>query len=483
MSTTGHSDTRAGTGGPPVVPSGHLVATCASADWARQATLLELGRRTLASVDVSALLTDAAEFAVEMLGADLAVVGELMAGKESLQIRMVAPARADRAEGTPPRHVPLSAKGSLAVSALHAGAPQMTRDLAGESRYRDPLLEELGVRAGLTVPLQEEGQSLGTLGLYWKQKRELAPEDVALVETIACLLSLSLSRARAQAAVDCEQAVAAAVLDMIDDPVIVLDARGHVLVVNWACSQATGRKTKRVRGKPFWEVFAVQQERDPFRAMVQMVVDTATPCQFDGSLLTLDNRRLPISWLLREVRDGAGAVRRILLVGGLHDAETDTSPEPGADSSAPSHEDPGREEESPEAQPFQRRPGRAVVERRRSPRREYPYRQRIAPCRGGSLPAPEDFIEVVCRDISAGGFSFLVEKPPNFKDLVIALGTPPHVTHLAAEVRRVVEMEADGEKQFLVGCQFRGRLGLEFVRRVQDADSRDANVTPHETAT
>jgi len=477
MSTTGHSDTWADTGRRPIVPAGDSVGARAPSDWARQATLLELGRRTLASVDFSVLLRDAAEFAVEMLEADLAVVGELMAGEEGLQIRMVAPARADRAEGTPPHHVPLSPEGSLAVSALQAGAPLMIEDLARESRYRDPFLQELGVRAGLTVPLQDEGQSLGTLGIYWKQKRELAPEDVAFVETIACLLSLSLSRARAHARVDCEQAVAAAVLDMIDDPVVVLDARGHVLVVNWACSQATGRKTKRVRGKPFWEVFAVEEEWAPFRAMVQMVADTATPCQFDGRLLTLDDRRLPISWLLREVRDGAGVVRRILLVGRLHDAKTDASPEPGADSPAPSQEEP------PAAQPFQPRPGRALVERRRSPRREYPYRQWIAPCWGDSLPGPEDFIEVACRDISAGGFSFLLDASPDFTDLVIALGIPPHVTHLAAEVRRVAEMETDGKKQFLVGCQFRGRLRLESARGVRAVDFRDANVTPQETAT
>lgn len=471
MTTTGHSETWADTGGPPMLPVGKPVYTPTSTDWARQATLLELGRRTLASVDVSALLTDTAEFAVEMLGADLAVVGELTAGEDGLQVRVVAPARADRARGVPTRYIPLSAEGSLAVSALKAGAPLVIRDLAREPRYRDPLLEERGVRAGLTVLLQEEGQSLGTLGLYWKQERDLAPEDVALVETIAYLLSLTLSRARAQAAVDCEQAVAAAVLDMIDDPVIVLDTRGHVLVVNWACSQAAGRKTKRVRGKPFWEVFAVEEDRDPLRAMVQMVADTATPCQFDGHLLTLDNRRLPVSWLFREVRDEAGIVRRILLVGRLHAEETDASPEPGARGVPASHEEPCGEEDSPAAQPFQRRPGQSVVERRKSARRDYPYRQWIAPCHDGSLPGPEDFVEVVCRDISAGGFSFLFEEPPDFTNLVIALGRPPHVTHLAAEVRRVVEMEADGKKQFFVGCQFRGRLRVGSARGVPNADS------------
>jgi len=482
MPTTRQPDTWT-VGGQPMLTAWDSEKTPASADWARQATLLELGRRTLASVDSSALLTDAAEFAVEILGADLGVVGELMAAEEGLQIRMVAPGRADRAEGTPPRHVPLSAEGSLAVSALRSGAPLMIVDLAREPRYRDPFLQELGIRAGLTVPLEESGQSLGTLGLYWTQKRDLAPDDVAFVETIACLLSLTLSRARAHTAVDCERAVAAAVLDIIDDPVVVLDTRGRVLVVNWACSQATGRKTKRVRGEPFWEVFAVEEEWDPLRAMVQLVADTATPCQFDGHLLALDGRRLSVSWLFREVRGGAGEVQRVLLVGRLHGGETDASPEPGAHTSAQSHEDPDAEEDPPAAQPFQCRPNQAVVDRRRSPRRDYPYRQRIAPCQGGSLPGPEDFVEVVCRDISAGGFSFLTEEPPDFTDLVIALGRPPHVTHLAAGVRWVEEMEDDGKKQFLVGCQFRGRLRREPARRARDADSRNADLTAHQTVT
>jgi len=384
MSTTGQSHTWTATGCPPTAPSGDPVEARMSAHWARQATLLELGRRTLASVDFSVLLEDAAEFAVEMLEADLAVVGVLTAEQDGVQIRLVAPGKADRATTAPPRRVPLSAEGSLAVSALRAGASLMIADLAQEPRYRDPFLEELGVRAGLAVPLQEEGQNLGSLGLYWKQKRDLAPDDVALAETIACMLSLTLSRARAHTAVDCERAVAAAVLDMIDDPVVVLDARGRVLAVNWACSQATGRKTKRVRGEPFWEVFAVEEEWDPLRAMVQMVADTATPCQFDGHLLALDGRRLSVSWLFREVRDGAGEVQRVLLVGRLHGGETDASPEPGAHTSAQSHEDPDAEEDPTAAQPFQCRPNQAVVDRRRSPRRDYPYRQWIAPCHGGS---------------------------------------------------------------------------------------------------
>jgi len=269
---------------------------------------------------------------------------------------------------------------------------------------------------------------------------------------------------------DCERAVTAAALDLLDDPVVVLDAQGQVLLINRACGEAAACGATQVLGKRFWEVFAVPRERDAFCALVRTVVESGTTCQFEGHLRTGNGGTRAVSWSLREICDSQGVVQRVLTVGRLEDLRpgTDggrTAADQG-DVAPPGPQSPKRqiglspEDPGAASKPFRREEDGPTEERRRSPRRGYEYRQRIAPSYNGALPSSKDFLEVECQDISAGGFSFYMDEKPDFRDLVAALGKPPHVTHFTATVRRVQEVDRGGRKRFLVGCQFRGRLHL-----------------------
>jgi len=99
-------------------------------------------------------------------------------------------------------------------------------------------------------------------------------------------------------------------------------------------------------------------------------------------------------------------------------------------------------------------------EGRVSPRHDFPYRQQIAPLSDATRPTWGDFFEVRCSDISAGGISILCDEPPWFNDLVVALGRPPSVTHLAAKVVHVREEVRDARVIYQVGCRFVGRYYL-----------------------
>jgi hypothetical protein len=74
------------------------------------------------------------------------------------------------------------------------------------------------------------------------------------------------------------------------------------------------------------------------------------------------------------------------------------------------------------------------------------------------LPPPALFREVRCRDISAGGFSFVSQRPPEHTDYVVALGAAPVVIHLAVRVAHVTPEQVDGRDAFLVGCTYVGRV-------------------------
>jgi len=100
------------------------------------------------------------------------------------------------------------------------------------------------------------------------------------------------------------------------------------------------------------------------------------------------------------------------------------------------------------------------VEQRKSPRRAFRYRQLIAPIHGGVMPSRRKFFQVACEDTSAGGLCFVMDSPPDFNELVVALGRAPAFSYFTAEVLRVNEKYLGDEKVYLVGCRFTGRVSI-----------------------
>jgi hypothetical protein len=101
---------------------------------------------------------------------------------------------------------------------------------------------------------------------------------------------------------------------------------------------------------------------------------------------------------------------------------------------------------------------KTVGEFRASPRRGYSYPQRVAPLFGSQMPSPERFFEVRCGDISGSGLSFFLDSQPEFDNVVIALGRPPEVIHVAARVVHVEPVLQSGARAFRVGCCFSHRV-------------------------
>lgn len=102
------------------------------------------------------------------------------------------------------------------------------------------------------------------------------------------------------------------------------------------------------------------------------------------------------------------------------------------------------------------------ADRRAVVRRRFPHKQYIAPYLGGCLPSRASFKEVVCRDLSEQGFSFLASSAPDFDCVVVALGVSPDLIHMTA-----LHDGASGESGPRLGgaasalsdqCRFTGRL-------------------------
>ncbi len=96
--------------------------------------------------------------------------------------------------------------------------------------------------------------------------------------------------------------------------------------------------------------------------------------------------------------------------------------------------------------------------RRSSPRREFRYRQLIAPMSGDTVPAENCFFSVLCEDISAGGISFYLDKRPAYDHIIVALGHAAAMTYFRARIVRITNQSLDGRPSHLIGCRFVGRV-------------------------
>ena len=96
-------------------------------------------------------------------------------------------------------------------------------------------------------------------------------------------------------------------------------------------------------------------------------------------------------------------------------------------------------------------------ERRIAERRLFECVQLLAPFDGDEMPAQEDFRQVLCRDLSSTGFSFVTYRQPQTDYVVIDLGAVPF-KFFVAEIAHTSRAETPNTTNFLVGCRFLRRV-------------------------
>jgi PAS domain S-box-containing protein len=456
----------------------------------QQAAVLAFARRACACPPLWVLRHDAVALMTETLRADLGGVGELTDDGRRVNIKVAAADENGRMVDPVTETASLNPATSIVGYALSTANPVVCSSLAAESRFTDSFLCNLGVVGALCVPMYHGTQFAGALGAYTKAEREFTPDEVRFAETISHLLACSVARVEAEKLLQEQRTFASTLLDIVDTLVITLDLEGKLQGMNQACQQLTGLSSEAVRGKPFWKVFSVPEEVDLIRRVLSRSKSEPAPCHFESSLAGCDGSPRRVVWSLKVVRAQDGRVYSMVLTGFDSTRQMEAQTElqqvkKVADKAAKVLKEHGLEEEAADqlrgfsdraaklvemneafagqiithgnVQPAEARKG---LELRRSPRAAYSYRQMIAPMFGDRVPRQEEFFEVECRDISAGGMAFVMNRPPDFQKLVVELGRPPASNQLTAKVVRLQPLERDGEEEYLIGCQFIERVHL-----------------------
>lgn len=91
------------------------------------------------------------------------------------------------------------------------------------------------------------------------------------------------------------------------------------------------------------------------------------------------------------------------------------------------------------------------AEHRSARRHTYNCRQLVAPFDGVRLPRQDEFDWAMFNDVSETGVSFLAEREPATKQLVVAVGPAPF-SFLIVEVARVAIREDLEKRPYHIGC-------------------------------
>jgi PAS domain S-box-containing protein len=452
--------------------------------------LLTLGRRCNARYPRAEFMQTAARLLAKKLAADFSGVGEVASEGKELRLQLTA-IDGNHAAGPSLSHQDsLDPEKSLSGFALRQGVPIASEDLFQEKRFSDPFLRAQGVHGALVVPLLVHQEPCGVVAAYSLQPRPITAGEQQFAETVALMVSSGLAQCRAEEQWRREQKFSQALLGMIDALVLVLNPQGQIEQINSSAMQISGFTFAEVQGKPLVSVFFQPRDEPRIQSSLRSCVRERTAGSLESDLLVKNGMVRRIAWSMQALADDEGPVYAVLMIGVDRTADGEKTfqierlrsvaeeaadvirkggfPEEGTLrlrsllAKAPLSESPetlpSGASEVPQRERAPLQP--SLKEQRRSPRRSFRFPQKIAPLRGATSPSPEQFFEVLCEDLSAGGFSFYLDRRPDFNQLVVMLGQEPEISYLTAQVVRNTPKKIQGREMFLIGCRFNDRFQI-----------------------
>lgn len=410
---------------------------------ARQKALVALGRRAIAPPTLDALIADAVALLAEMLKADMVLLAELAPDGQTMGCRITRPgAEEDNARswtGT----TSIAGNRSLPGFVLQCMRPIVVVDLSREDRFIDVGLRQHGALSAVAAPLSIGETIYGMLAACSELPAKFDDEDMLFIESVAQLIAASIARAQAERRLAEEQRLSQDLLNKVESIVLILDFSGRILRINPACERITGFTQEEISKRHFGDAFAIPKEASLIAAAIKRCAAGQT-VELETCLLTRQGHPRTVAWKFSPAgeQNTSAIMASGIDVTRKRELENQVQAQRGVEAEAAA--------KLAEASAF-------PMDRRRRPRRAYPYRQSIGYIFDEELPDKSQFIEVMCHDIGPGGFSFLSPTPPPSQSLVVALGTAPNVTCMTARIVHCRQTQYHGRAMYFIGCSYLGR--------------------------
>ncbi len=274
-------------------------------------------------------------------------------------------------------------------------------------------------------------------------------------ETITHLVSTSIAHDRVCQELERERRLHATVVDSTASLIAVVSPTGQIVQTNKALRRILGFDSRELVDRPIVGAFVVPEEVEVVQRALEQVAGSVNPLMMETWAVAKSGERRRIQWSLASISDETGKLERIVLSG------TDVTRQREIEAELAQVK--GEDADSDQPRPFSVIPQGPTGDRRQRTRRSFPYVQMIAPMIAGEMPEEHRFRPVRCRDISPSGFSYLSPTPPDFQDLMVALGGQSTTTYLAARVMHATIVERDNQVAYIVGCRYlsRAKIGDE----------------------
>jgi PAS domain S-box-containing protein len=230
-----------------------------------QQFLLETGARLASTLDYVAALREVARAAVPAV-ADWCTVHVLEDDRlEQVAITHVDPHKLMYAEELQRRYPP--AAHTAATEVVRKGKPQLAREISEEmiraatvDELHFGLINELGLRSFMSVPLIVRDRILGTITFATAESGRLYDEsDLGFAEELGRRAAAAVENARLYAEAE-ERARAARVLAAVADGVVLIDNEDVVRLWNRAATTITGIEADDALGRPIAQLIPAWDE-------------------------------------------------------------------------------------------------------------------------------------------------------------------------------------------------------------------------------
>jgi signal transduction histidine kinase len=160
--------------------------------------LTEVGQTVSSSLDLETVLETIVARAVELSGTDCGVIYEYDDTIQEFNLRASHRMEAEAVEALRTARIRLGegATGQAASTRAPVQIPDSTQDSSRTVSRVRPVLNRLGYRSLLTVPILREQQIMGGLTVWRRQVGEFDPDVVKLLQTFATQSALAIHNAR-----------------------------------------------------------------------------------------------------------------------------------------------------------------------------------------------------------------------------------------------------------------------------------------------
>jgi PAS domain S-box-containing protein len=128
------------------------------------------------------------------------------------------------------------------------------------------------------------------------RERGWAATELDALRAAADTLGAAIRRKETQQALRQERDFSSAVLDTAGALVVVMDREGRIVRFNRACESLTGYPFEEVRGRLYWELFLLPEERERVNAVMGDVRAGRYPTAHENHWVMRDGSRRLISW-------------------------------------------------------------------------------------------------------------------------------------------------------------------------------------------